>query len=153
MADLGAVLLIVGAAFLLLAAIGIVRMPDLFMRMQAASKASTLGVGFLVLAAGVYFGDLAIMIRVLLVIAFLFLTAPVAAHIIARSAYFVGVPLWEHTRVDELRGHYDRGTHVLFRPDKKPALPEDAAPSDDDAAADEQILREEPTPPKRPEPS
>ncbi len=118
MVDLSEALLVVGAAFLLLAAVGIVRMPDLFMRMQAATKASTLGVGFMILAAGVYFDDLTISIRVLLVTIFLFLTAPVAAHVIARSAYFVGAPLWEHTVIDELRGHYDRRTHVLHTDDE-----------------------------------
>ena len=50
-------------------------------------------------------------------ITFVFLTAPVAAHMIARASYFVGVPLWEGTIIDELRGHYDRRTHRLARPD------------------------------------
>lgn len=129
MGNVTAGLLVAGAAFLLLAAIGVVRMPDLFMRMQAAAKASTLGVTFMILAAGVYFGDLAITTRVLLVIAFLFLTAPVAAHVIARAAYFVGVPLWEHTVVDELRGHYDRTTHRLTDQPTGPAAPAGGAES------------------------
>lgn len=110
-----AVLLILGASFLLLAAVGIARMPDLFSRMQTAAKAATLGAGCIVLAAALHFGDSGVTVRVLLVTAFLFLTAPIAAHVIARAAYFVGVPLWEGAIVDELRGRYNQATHELGR--------------------------------------
>lgn len=109
-------LLVTGGAFLLLAAIGIVRMPDLYSRIQAATKAATLGVGCIILALAIHFVDLGITVRALLVIAFLFLTQPVAAHMIGRAAYFVGVPLWEHTIMDELRGRYDAATHSLESP-------------------------------------
>ena len=114
---LSTVLMIVGAAFVLLAGAGVVRMPDLFMRMQAATKASTLGIGFILLAVAVYFGELGVTTRALATITFVFLTTPIAAHMIARAAYFVGVPLWEGTIIDELSGHYDRRTHRLARPD------------------------------------
>lgn len=98
-----AALLVLGSGFMLLAGIGVLRLPDLFMRMQAATKAATLGVGCMLLAVAVHFSDLAVTTRVVLVIAFVFLTAPVAAHVIARAAYSVGVPLWEGTFCDELR--------------------------------------------------
>ena len=110
-------LIIVGAAFGLLAGAGVLRMPDLFTRMQAATKASTLGIGCIVLAVAVHFGELGVTTRALAAICFVFLTAPVAAHMIARASYFVGVPLWQGTIIDELRGHYDRRTHRLARPD------------------------------------
>ena len=110
---ISAALLIVGSLFLLLAAIGVLRMPDLLLRIQVATKASTLGVGCMLLALAVYSHDFSITIRALLVITFFFMTAPVAAHMIGRAAYFVGVPLWEGTIVDELQGHYDPQTHVL----------------------------------------
>lgn len=113
-------LLITGGAFLLLAAVGIVRMPDLYSRIQAATKAATLGVGCIILALAIHFVDLGITVRALLVIAFLFLTQPVAAHMIGRAAYFVGVPLWEHTIMDELRGRYDAATHTLESPGRSP---------------------------------
>jgi CPA2 family monovalent cation:H+ antiporter-2 len=114
---LSSALLVIGASFALLAGAGVVRMPDLFTRMQAATKASTLGIGSIVLAVAIHFGELGITTRALTVIIFVFLTAPVAAHMIARAAYFVGVPLWERTIIDELHGHYDRRTHKLARPD------------------------------------
>lgn len=98
-------LIVLGGAFMLLASVGVVRMPDLFMRMQAATKAATLGAGCMLLAVAVHFDDLGVTTRALLVIAFVFLTAPVAAHVIARAAYSVGTPLWEGTIRDELREH------------------------------------------------
>jgi multicomponent Na+:H+ antiporter subunit G len=111
-----ATLLTIGSLFLLLAAIGIMRMPDLLMRIQAATKAATLGVGCMLLAVAVYFNDFGVVMHALLVIAFFFMTAPVAAHMIGRAAYFVGVPLWERTIVDELHGRYDQQTHTLQSP-------------------------------------
>ncbi|MBI1992810.1 MAG: monovalent cation/H(+) antiporter subunit G [Deltaproteobacteria bacterium] len=114
------VLLLAGATFMLLAAVGVVRMPDLFTRMQTTTKSATLGAGSMLLAAALYFGDLGVTTRALAVISFLFLTAPVAAHMIGRAAYFVGVPLWKETIVDELRGHYDRRTHDLI---SNPTMP------------------------------
>ena len=106
-------LMLLGASFLLLAAVGIVRMPDLFTRMQTATKASTLGISLILLAAAFRLEDYAVALRAILTISFFFVTAPVAAHMIGRAAYFVGVPLWSGTITDELRGHYDRTTHRL----------------------------------------
>lgn len=103
-------LMLTGATFLLLAAIGINRMPDLYSRMQAAAKGTTLGVICLVVALAVQFNDFSISVRALLVVAFLVLTAPVAVHMIGRAAYISGVPLWEKSVIDELRGRYDMAT-------------------------------------------
>jgi multicomponent Na+:H+ antiporter subunit G len=114
---ISAVLMIIGVIFSVLAAIGILRMPDLFQRLSTATKAATLGVGSLLLAAAVYFEDLGTTTRALATIFFLVLTAPIAAHIIGRAAYFVGSPLWEGTICDELRGRYDAETHVLASPE------------------------------------
>lgn len=98
-----AFLMVAGAAFCLLGAVGILRMPDIFTRMQAATKTGTLGVGFIMLAVAVHFQDLGVSVRSFLVIAFMFLTAPIAAHVIARAAYLVSVPLWKVTAIDELK--------------------------------------------------
>lgn len=106
------ILLLIGATFLLLAAVGEVRMPDLFTRMQPATKAATLGIACMLLAVAVYFGRIGITTRALAGIAFFFLTAPVTAHLVGRAAYFVGVPLWNGTVIDELRGKYDPVTHT-----------------------------------------
>ena len=113
-----AVLLIIGSSFSLLAAVGVARMPDVFSRMQASTKSATLGAGTVLLAVAIHFGMLAVTTQVLLIIAFLVLTAPVAAHAIARAAYLTGVPLWEGAVIDELRDRYDRETGRLESPEQ-----------------------------------
>ena len=97
-----AALLVVGATFVLLAAVGVVRMPDVFTRMQAATKASSLGVICLLIGVAVFFGQLDVTVRAVLIVGFIFLTAPVSAHMVVRAAYASGVPLWEGTHRDEL---------------------------------------------------
>jgi multicomponent Na+:H+ antiporter subunit G len=107
------ILMLIGAFFMFVAAVGVVRMPDLFLRMSATAKSATLGAACVLLAAAVHFNDFGIATRAVATIIFLFLTAPVAAHRIGRAAYIKGVPLWEGTVVDELRGRYDAKTHGL----------------------------------------
>jgi multicomponent Na+:H+ antiporter subunit G len=115
------ILMLIGAFFMFVAAVGVVRMPDLFLRMSATSKSATLGVACVLLAAAVHFNDFGITTRAVATIAFLFLTAPVAAHRIGRAAYFLGVPLWPGTVRDDLRGKYDEKTHLLFLSPEQPA--------------------------------
>jgi multicomponent Na+:H+ antiporter subunit G len=108
------IFIVLGAFFMLVAAVGINRMPDLYLRMSATTKAATLGAGFMLLAALVHFSyDIGVSSRALATILFLLATAPVAAHMIGRAAYFNGVPLWKDSVVDELRGRYDELTHSL----------------------------------------
>lgn len=115
-----AVLLIIGSSFSLLAAVGVARMPDLFSRMQASTKSATLGAGATLLAVAVHFGTLGVTTQVLLIIAFLVLTAPIAAHAIGRAGYLTGSPLWEGAVIDELRDRYDRQTGRLHSPHPSP---------------------------------
>lgn len=88
---------------MLLAAVAIVRFPDLYARMQASTKASTLGVACLALAVAIHFGSLGVSARAGAIVVFVFLTAPVAAHVVGRAAHVVGVELWEGTLFDDLR--------------------------------------------------
>jgi multicomponent Na+:H+ antiporter subunit G len=106
-------LMLMGTFFMFLAGIGILRMPDLFLRMSATAKAGTLGAGLVVLGAALSFNDFGIFTRALAIIVFLLLTAPVAAHLIGRAAYFDGVPLWSGTIQDDLHGHYRASNHAL----------------------------------------
>lgn len=97
-----ATMLVGGGLFCLLAAVGMLRMPDLYTRLQAATKAGTLGVGLIALALILHFASLPAVVRGMLTILFLFLTAPVAAHVIARAAHTSGVPLWNRSALDDL---------------------------------------------------
>lgn len=107
---LTAILWLAGSGFALLAALGVMRMPDVFTRMQASTKASTLGLGCLLIGAALEMGDFASFIRVASIGAFVFLTTPVAALVIARASYFAEIPLWEGTVLDERRSDADRVT-------------------------------------------
>jgi multicomponent Na+:H+ antiporter subunit G len=101
-------LLLAGTTFIVLSAIGVIRMPDLYLRMSSSTKSSTLGVGLVMLAATVYFShELGTATRAVAIIFFLVLTAPVAAHMIGRAAYYNGVPLWRQTRFDDLKGKHN----------------------------------------------
>ena len=99
---LTSVLVVTGGFFAFAAALGVLRLPDVLIRMHASTKAGTLGCGLILLAAATHFGETAIVARALAAILFLLLTAPVAAHMIARAAYRTGVPLWKGTVIDEL---------------------------------------------------
>jgi multicomponent Na+:H+ antiporter subunit G len=118
---LSLILVLIGASFMLVAAIGVVRMPDVYMRLHSSTKSATLGTGCILLGAAVYFGDFSVGVRALAVVAFLFATAPVAAHVIGRAAYLSGVPLWEGTLSDEMAGHFNPETHRLESPDSTAA--------------------------------
>lgn len=78
--------LLVGAFFLLVGAIGLARLPDFFMRLHAPTKASTLGVGGVLLASMAYAMNDAFLIHELIITIFVFLTAPVGAHLLAQAA-------------------------------------------------------------------
>lgn len=100
------ILLTIGVFFLFVSALGLYRLPDLFCRMHAATKSSTLGITGVLLALFLYFGSTGVGMVVLLAIVFQFLTVPVSAHMIARSAYMRGVKLWEGSIIDQLRERY-----------------------------------------------
>ncbi|RDI36943.1 monovalent cation/H(+) antiporter subunit G [Falsibacillus pallidus] len=95
----------IGALLSLVTALGILRLPDVYTRNHAASKGSTLGVMSVLLGAFLYFytldGDYNS--RLILAIVFIFITSPVAGHLISRAAYNTGIPMWEKSVLDELK--------------------------------------------------
>lgn len=97
-----AVCALTGGGFMILAAIGLLRLPDVYSRMHAGTKAGTLGLTGALLAVAIHFGDLSIAAQASLVIGLIFLTAPVGAHYIARAAYLSETPLWHGTALNEL---------------------------------------------------
>jgi len=99
------IFLLLGGFLSLVAVAGILRLPDLFSRMHAATKSGTVGVSSIAIGMMIHFNDITVSSRGLLVIGFFLLTAPVAAHMIGRAAYRSGVSLWILTRVDEWKTH------------------------------------------------
>lgn len=103
------VFLLLGCILILIAAIGVLRLPDLFTRMHAATKTGTVGVSAIAIGMMIHFDRITVTSKGILVIAFFLLTAPVAAHMIARAAYKSGVSLWILTRIDEWKTHGEMG--------------------------------------------
>lgn len=99
-----AILIVGGAIFSLIAAIGVNRLPDLYTRMHAASKAGTVGSGLLLLAVGLHAADGAIFGRAVAGIVFFILTAPISAHLLARAAHKVGYKLAAVSVHDDMIG-------------------------------------------------
>jgi len=93
----------VGALAILFASIGILRMPDFYLRLSVTVKAATLGVGLLLVSAAILFPDVSVTTKAIAIAFFLILTAPVAAHMIGRTAYHTGIPTWKGTVIDELK--------------------------------------------------
>lgn len=97
----GGIVSLMGALFLLLGALGILRMPDSFNRIQAGTKATTLGTLLFLLGIGIanpqWFPKLIVLIL------FILFTNPVSSHVLARSAYSIGIQLTEVTVVDKLK--------------------------------------------------
>lgn len=94
--------IVTGGLFAFAAALGVLRLPDVLTRMHASTKAGTLGCGLMLTAAALHFGDTGTVGLCIAAIVFLFLTAPVAAHMIGRAAYRTGAPLSDRTVIDEL---------------------------------------------------
>lgn len=100
---LAALVMVLGSLFSLLAAVGLLRLPDLYTRMHAASKAGVVGAGMILLAVAIVSFDGAVALRAMLGIIFLVLTTPVSAHLLARAAYQAGVRLTDRTSIDDLK--------------------------------------------------
>lgn len=100
-ATFAGILIFAGAALMAVAALGLLRLPDFYLRMAATTKATTLGVALMTLGAAIVFADAAVTARVVAIILFLFLTSPIGAHVIGRAAYLHGVKLWDRTVVDQ----------------------------------------------------
>jgi multicomponent Na+:H+ antiporter subunit G len=97
---IGAIVTLIGSLVLLIAAIGLIRMPDVYNRLQVGTKASTLGTILtlfgLLLIVPAWSGKL------VLLILFIMMTNPVSSHVLARASYFIKIPLTNRTIIDKL---------------------------------------------------
>lgn len=97
-----ALLLLFGVAIRLLSTIGILRFGDVYLRMHASTKASTLGLFFILGATALYFADPLITIKMIALFVIYFFTAPIGTQVLAHGAHVSGVPMVKETRVDQL---------------------------------------------------
>ncbi|TVR79599.1 MAG: monovalent cation/H(+) antiporter subunit G [Saprospirales bacterium] len=100
-----ATIIIIGVLFVLTSALGIVRLPDFYIRVSAITKAATLGVACIMVGVAIYFNEVDVALKAGAIFIFLLITSPIAAHIIGRAAYEDGVPLWKKTTFDEFRDY------------------------------------------------
>ncbi len=89
--------LLIGSAFLFLAGVAVLRFPDLFTRLSATGKATSLGAGVMFLAVGAYFPEIGVLTRSIAGALFFLSTSPVSAHAIARTGYHIGMPFFRNT--------------------------------------------------------
>jgi multicomponent Na+:H+ antiporter subunit G len=92
----------IGIAFILIAAIGILRMPDVYTRMSAVTKAVALGVGFILVGVVFHFDDTVVLVKATVIFVFLVFSLSVAAHVIGLAAYEDRTPMSDLTFLDEL---------------------------------------------------
>ncbi|MEH0759230.1 monovalent cation/H(+) antiporter subunit G [Vibrio sp. 16] len=91
-------LLCLGTLFTLIASLGILRMPDLYTRMHAATKAGTVGLASLLLAVAIAIPDITVISRVIGTMLFIFITAPVAAHLLGKATQESGYQIWRNNK-------------------------------------------------------
>ena len=92
----------IGVFLMFVASLGLFRLPDIYSRMSAVTKAVTFKIGMILVGVCVYLNSLPVIADALLVMFFLFLTTPVSSHLMGREAYNKKMPLWKNTLVDEM---------------------------------------------------
>lgn len=98
---IGFIFIVIGLAFDLFGCLGLVRLPDVYNRLQASTKCVTLGTCSILFGMIIIVGFTAAGIKAILCIIFLLLTSPVAAHALARATHISGVKLWEGSVIDK----------------------------------------------------
>ncbi len=98
---ISAVLVIGGSFFLLIAAIGILKLPDFYIRNSAVTKAITFGLSLMLIGIAVYFHTIIASLKIAGILFFLFLTSPVASHVISRAAWKNKVAFWKETHIND----------------------------------------------------
>lgn len=93
--------LVLGGFFVLVSAIGILRFPDLYMRMHATTKTTSIGITAILIAVILVFPDFSTILKSLMVIVFIYLTTPLGAHMIAKVGIMMNIKLWNRYEKDE----------------------------------------------------
>lgn len=99
---IGAVIVLIGACFTVLASIGLHRFDDVFARMHAAGKASTLGLDLILVGVAVRFADTGTSAKLLVVGVLSLIAVPAGVHLIGRAAHRAGTEVGRSTRIDDL---------------------------------------------------
>lgn len=114
---LSSILIIVGVGFMMIAAIGLLRLPDFYIRNSASTKASTLGLGLILFGISIHFNDVEIALEIIAILIFILLISPLSAHVMARSAFKIKIPFWEKTNFEDLEKQREKDKDVNTKPD------------------------------------
>ena len=101
------VMILTGVLFMLISSIGIIRLPDFYIRNSASTKAVVLGLALILFGVGIYYNNIMIFLEVIAILFFISLIMPLAAHIIARAAYKNKVPFWKNTILKDMKNYYE----------------------------------------------
>ena len=99
---ISSVFLLTGTLFMLISAIGLIRMPDFYIRNSASTKAVVLGVLLVLLGVAIHYNNILVFIEIFAILFFIFLISPLAAHIVSRAAVINKVKFWEKTDLEDL---------------------------------------------------
>jgi len=132
-----------GVGFVLVAAVGVLRLPDPLLRMHAATKAGTVGTGLVLLGVAVTAPDAGTAVTAILAILFLLATLPIASHLLARAAYVSGEEIWEGTGRDDLAGVLARRAPLRELPARE--MPPRAVPAARQPSPPPEPVAEQPT--------
>lgn len=105
---ISAAVILIGVIFVFISAIGLIRLPDFYIRVSAITKAATMGVASIMIGVAIYYNEVGVAVKAATIVAFLLVTSPIAAHIIGRAAYEDGVPLWKKTTVNEFQDYLEK---------------------------------------------
>ncbi len=119
MTELGYLLIAVGVLFDIFGTFGLVRLPDVYNRLQAATKCVTLGTCFILIGVALSGPSLGFGVRAILCAVFILLTSPVGAHALARGAHLGGVKLWEKSVVDKYEEDAEKVQEAMAAPKAK----------------------------------
>ncbi len=110
-----------GIIFIVIAAIGMIRMPDVYTRMSAATKAVTFGTGFILFGVLIHFNDTIVFLKIAAIFIFLLFSLSVAAHVIGLAAYNDQTKMTKLTFLDELKKYIspDNAPEKVDDPDEK----------------------------------
>lgn len=92
----------VDLVIMFLAAVGLLRMPELYLRISVTSKSATLGISFNMASVALFFGEIAVTTQVVATVFFIFLTAPVGAQLIGKASFLSGVKKWKHMHTERM---------------------------------------------------
>ncbi|MCF7793121.1 MAG: monovalent cation/H(+) antiporter subunit G [Candidatus Cloacimonetes bacterium] len=112
---IGAIVTLIGAIFLFLGALGILRMPDVYNRMQAGTKATTLGSIFFLFGICIGHSVGVCFWKIVLLILFLIFTNPISSHTLARAAHFAGIKLAKRSVKDDLEKDENESVNEDFK--------------------------------------